>query len=156
MSLQTLALSDPNNCCLHYPQGGRRRWTTWGAPTLSTTTTELHSGNGLPTCMLGHFKARVWFEKQNKLTSSSNKCLNYVFSHSDVISETESDNQQRQIHQEAHRVFRSRRHISEDLENEHMEPRDLDTVRENNIYVILQWATVKQHSSHSCFPFILL
>ncbi|XP_076027893.1 E3 ubiquitin-protein ligase NEDD4-like isoform X2 [Genypterus blacodes] len=44
----------------------------------------------------------------------------------DVISETESDNQQRQIHQEAHRVFRSRRHISEDLENEHLEPRDID------------------------------
>ncbi|XP_047425462.1 E3 ubiquitin-protein ligase NEDD4-like isoform X3 [Mugil cephalus] len=44
----------------------------------------------------------------------------------DVISETESDNQQRQIHQEAHRVFRSRRHISEDLENEHIEPRDID------------------------------
>ncbi|KAM3600630.1 uncharacterized protein V6R79_026361 [Siganus canaliculatus] len=44
----------------------------------------------------------------------------------DVISETENDNQQRQIHQEAHRVFRSRRHISEDLENEHLEPRDLD------------------------------
>ncbi|KAM6975590.1 E3 ubiquitin-protein ligase NEDD4-like isoform 9-T9 [Tautogolabrus adspersus] len=47
-------------------------------------------------------------------------------SNMDVISETESDNQQRQIHQEAHRVFRTRRHISEDLENEHMEPRDLD------------------------------
>lgn len=47
-------------------------------------------------------------------------------SNMDVISETESDNQQRQIHQEAHRVFRSRRHISEDLENEHLEPRDLD------------------------------
>ncbi|XP_063745592.1 E3 ubiquitin-protein ligase NEDD4-like isoform X8 [Eleginops maclovinus] len=47
-------------------------------------------------------------------------------SNMDVISETESDNQQRQIHQEAHRVFRSRRHISEDLENEHMEPRDID------------------------------
>ncbi|XP_072310894.1 E3 ubiquitin-protein ligase NEDD4-like isoform X7 [Eucyclogobius newberryi] len=44
----------------------------------------------------------------------------------DVISETESDSQQRQIHQEAHRVFRSRRHISEDLENEHLEPRELD------------------------------
>lgn len=78
MSLQTLALSDPNNCCLHYPQGGRRRWTTWDAPTLSTTTTDLHSGNGLPTCMLAHFKARVWFKKQSKLTSSSNKCLNHV------------------------------------------------------------------------------
>ncbi|XP_068191102.1 E3 ubiquitin-protein ligase NEDD4-like isoform X4 [Antennarius striatus] len=47
-------------------------------------------------------------------------------SNMDVISESESDNQQRQIHQEAHRVFRSRRHISEDLENEHLEPRDLD------------------------------
>ncbi|KAM4634268.1 E3 ubiquitin-protein ligase NEDD4-like isoform 2-T2 [Polymixia lowei] len=47
-------------------------------------------------------------------------------SNMDVISETESDNQQRQINQEAHRVFRSRRHISEDLENEHLEPRDID------------------------------
>uniref|UniRef100_A0A8D2ZZ52 HECT-type E3 ubiquitin transferase n=1 Tax=Scophthalmus maximus TaxID=52904 RepID=A0A8D2ZZ52_SCOMX len=47
----------------------------------------------------------------------------------DVISETENDNQQRQIHQEAHRVFRSRRHISEDLENEQMEPMDLDNVK---------------------------
>ncbi|XP_077592865.1 E3 ubiquitin-protein ligase NEDD4-like isoform X2 [Stigmatopora nigra] len=46
-------------------------------------------------------------------------------SNMDVISETESDNRQRQIHQEAHRVFRSRRHISEDLENEHLEPRDV-------------------------------
>ncbi|XP_061603837.1 E3 ubiquitin-protein ligase NEDD4-like isoform X9 [Phyllopteryx taeniolatus] len=46
-------------------------------------------------------------------------------SNMDVISETESDNRQRQIHQEAHRVFRSRRHISEDLENEHMEPREV-------------------------------
>uniref|UniRef100_A0A8C5ESK5 E3 ubiquitin-protein ligase n=1 Tax=Gouania willdenowi TaxID=441366 RepID=A0A8C5ESK5_GOUWI len=44
----------------------------------------------------------------------------------DVISEIDNDNQQRQIHQEAHRVFRSRRHISEDLENEHLEPRDMD------------------------------
>uniref|UniRef100_A0A8C2Z3K1 HECT-type E3 ubiquitin transferase n=1 Tax=Cyclopterus lumpus TaxID=8103 RepID=A0A8C2Z3K1_CYCLU len=50
-------------------------------------------------------------------------------SNTDVISETESDNQQRQINQEAHRVFRSRRHISEDLENEHLEPRDIDNVR---------------------------
>lgn len=74
--------------------------------------------------------------------------LNNVFSPSDVISETESDNQQRQIHQEAHRVFRSRRHISEDLENEHMEPRDLDNVSENNIYIILQWPTV-MHCSHT-------
>ncbi|XP_034458228.1 E3 ubiquitin-protein ligase NEDD4-like isoform X11 [Hippoglossus hippoglossus] len=44
----------------------------------------------------------------------------------ELISETESDDQQRQINQEAHRVFRSRRHISEDLENEHLEPRDMD------------------------------
>ncbi|XP_071385493.1 E3 ubiquitin-protein ligase NEDD4-like isoform X4 [Centroberyx affinis] len=47
-------------------------------------------------------------------------------SNMDVISETDSDNHQRQINQEAHRVFRSRRHISEDLENEHLEPRDMD------------------------------
>ncbi|XP_078018267.1 E3 ubiquitin-protein ligase NEDD4-like isoform X4 [Epinephelus lanceolatus] len=47
-------------------------------------------------------------------------------SNMEVIAETESDNQQRQINQEAHRVFRSRRHISEDLENEHLEPRDMD------------------------------
>ncbi|KAF6733213.1 E3 ubiquitin-protein ligase NEDD4-like [Oryzias melastigma] len=47
-------------------------------------------------------------------------------SNMDVISEIESDNQQRQIHQEAHRVFRARRHISEDLENEHLEHRDMD------------------------------
>uniref|UniRef100_A0A8B9RGM2 E3 ubiquitin-protein ligase n=1 Tax=Astyanax mexicanus TaxID=7994 RepID=A0A8B9RGM2_ASTMX len=44
----------------------------------------------------------------------------------DVAAETESDNHLRQINQEAHRVFRSRRHISEDLENEHLDPRDLD------------------------------
>ncbi|XP_041914442.1 E3 ubiquitin-protein ligase NEDD4-like isoform X24 [Alosa sapidissima] len=44
----------------------------------------------------------------------------------DVVSETENDNQLRQINQEAHRVFRSRRHISEDLENEHLEPREAD------------------------------
>ena len=50
----------------------------------------------------------------------------------DVISETESDNQQRQITQQAHRVFRSRRHISEDLENEHVEPRDMDDVRDTH------------------------
>ncbi|MCI4387007.1 hypothetical protein PGIGA_G00069270 [Pangasianodon gigas] len=44
----------------------------------------------------------------------------------DVVSETDSDNHLRQINQEAHRVFRSRRHISEDLENEHIDPRELD------------------------------
>ncbi|XP_018607956.1 E3 ubiquitin-protein ligase NEDD4-like isoform X2 [Scleropages formosus] len=49
----------------------------------------------------------------------------------DIVSETENDNHIRQINQEAHRVFRSRRHISEDLENEHMEPRDLDDVSMN-------------------------
>lgn len=48
---------------------------------------------------------------------------------SDVVSETESDNHLRQINQEAHRVFRSRRHISEDLENEHLDPREPDDVR---------------------------
>ncbi|XP_028826932.1 E3 ubiquitin-protein ligase NEDD4-like isoform X4 [Denticeps clupeoides] len=44
----------------------------------------------------------------------------------DVVSETDNDNHIRQINQEAHRVFRSRRHISEDLENEHLETRDMD------------------------------
>uniref|UniRef100_A0A4W4FXH0 HECT-type E3 ubiquitin transferase n=1 Tax=Electrophorus electricus TaxID=8005 RepID=A0A4W4FXH0_ELEEL len=44
----------------------------------------------------------------------------------DVVSETDNDTQLRQINQEAHRVFRSRRHISEDLESEHLDPRDLD------------------------------
>ncbi|XP_688089.3 E3 ubiquitin-protein ligase NEDD4-like isoform X37 [Danio rerio] len=44
----------------------------------------------------------------------------------DVVSETENDNQLRQINQEAHRVFRSRRHISEDLENEQLDIRDID------------------------------
>uniref|UniRef100_A0A8C6KCM7 HECT-type E3 ubiquitin transferase n=1 Tax=Nothobranchius furzeri TaxID=105023 RepID=A0A8C6KCM7_NOTFU len=47
-------------------------------------------------------------------------------SNMDMISEIESDNQQRQIHQEAHRVFRARRHISEDLENERLDSRDMD------------------------------
>lgn len=46
----------------------------------------------------------------------------------DVVSETENDNHLRHINQEAHRVFRSRRHISEDLENEHLEPREADDV----------------------------
>ncbi|XP_073727558.1 E3 ubiquitin-protein ligase NEDD4-like isoform X8 [Misgurnus anguillicaudatus] len=44
----------------------------------------------------------------------------------DVVSETENDNNLRQINQEAHRVFRSRRHISEDLENEQLDIRDID------------------------------
>ncbi|XP_067232571.1 E3 ubiquitin-protein ligase NEDD4-like isoform X15 [Chanodichthys erythropterus] len=44
----------------------------------------------------------------------------------DVVSETENDNHLRQINQEAHRVFRSRRHISEDLENEQLDIRDID------------------------------
>lgn len=46
----------------------------------------------------------------------------------DVVSETENDNHLRQINQEAHRVFRSRRHISEDLENEQLDIRDIDDV----------------------------
>ena len=54
-----------------------------------------------------------------------------------MISETESDSQQRQIHQEAHRVFRSRRHISEDLENEHIEPRDMDNVQYSPLTIIM-------------------
>ncbi|KAM3873760.1 E3 ubiquitin-protein ligase NEDD4-like isoform 2-T2 [Diretmus argenteus] len=55
-------------------------------------------------------------------------------SNMDVISETESDNQQREINLEAHRVFRSRRHISEDLENEHVETRDVDNVRDKDTH----------------------
>ncbi|XP_077944222.1 E3 ubiquitin-protein ligase NEDD4-like isoform X11 [Gasterosteus aculeatus] len=64
---------------------------------------------------------RTYYVNHNKRNTQWKRPSNI-----DVISETESDNQQRQINQEAHRVFRSRRHISEDLENEHMEPRDLD------------------------------
>ncbi|XP_068430629.1 E3 ubiquitin-protein ligase NEDD4-like isoform X5 [Clinocottus analis] len=64
---------------------------------------------------------RTYYVNHNKRNTQWKRPSNM-----DVISETESDNQQRQINQEAHRVFRSRRHISEDLENEHLEPRDLD------------------------------
>uniref|UniRef100_A0A3B4WZH6 E3 ubiquitin-protein ligase n=1 Tax=Seriola lalandi dorsalis TaxID=1841481 RepID=A0A3B4WZH6_SERLL len=64
---------------------------------------------------------RTYYVNHNNRTTQWKRPSNI-----DVISETESDNQQRQIHQEAHRVFRSRRHISEDLENEHLEPRDMD------------------------------
>uniref|UniRef100_A0AAX7TLL4 HECT-type E3 ubiquitin transferase n=1 Tax=Astatotilapia calliptera TaxID=8154 RepID=A0AAX7TLL4_ASTCA len=67
---------------------------------------------------------RTYYVNHNNRTTQWKRPSNV-----DVISEIESDNQQRQIHQEAHRVFRSRRHISEDLENEHLEPRDLDNVR---------------------------
>ncbi|KAM8827464.1 E3 ubiquitin-protein ligase NEDD4-like isoform 1-T1 [Spinachia spinachia] len=64
---------------------------------------------------------RTYYVNHNKRNTQWKRPSNI-----DVISETESDNQQRQINQEAHRVFRSRRHISEDLENEHLEPRDLN------------------------------
>ncbi|XP_026152946.1 E3 ubiquitin-protein ligase NEDD4-like isoform X3 [Mastacembelus armatus] len=64
---------------------------------------------------------RTYYVNHNNRTTQWKRPSNM-----DVISETENDNQQRQIHQEAHRVFRSRRHISEDLENEHLEPRDMD------------------------------
>ncbi|KAM6901925.1 E3 ubiquitin-protein ligase NEDD4-like isoform 4-T4 [Lycodopsis pacificus] len=64
---------------------------------------------------------RTYYVNHNKRNTQWKRPSNI-----DVISETESDDQQRQINQEAHRVFRSRRHISEDLENEHMEPRDMD------------------------------
>uniref|UniRef100_A0AAQ5ZDW1 HECT-type E3 ubiquitin transferase n=1 Tax=Amphiprion ocellaris TaxID=80972 RepID=A0AAQ5ZDW1_AMPOC len=64
---------------------------------------------------------RTYYVNHNNRTTQWKRPSNM-----DVISETESDNQQRQINQEAHRVFRSRRHISEDLENEHLEPRDID------------------------------
>uniref|UniRef100_A0AAQ5ZH61 HECT-type E3 ubiquitin transferase n=1 Tax=Amphiprion ocellaris TaxID=80972 RepID=A0AAQ5ZH61_AMPOC len=71
---------------------------------------------------------RTYYVNHNNRTTQWKRPSNM-----DVISETESDNQQRQINQEAHRVFRSRRHISEDLENEHLEPRDIDNVREQTI-----------------------
>ncbi|XP_032395751.1 E3 ubiquitin-protein ligase NEDD4-like isoform X10 [Etheostoma spectabile] len=64
---------------------------------------------------------RTYYVNHNKRNTQWKRPSNM-----DVISETESDNQQRQINQEAHRVFRSRRHISEDLENEQQEPRDMD------------------------------
>lgn len=41
---------------------------------------------------------------------------------------SESDNNIRHIQQEAHRVFRSRRHISEDLEPEHVDGGDAPEV----------------------------
>ncbi|KAM4527676.1 E3 ubiquitin-protein ligase NEDD4-like isoform 2-T2 [Odontesthes bonariensis] len=64
---------------------------------------------------------RTYYVNHNKRSTQWKRPSNM-----DVISEIESDNQQRQINQEAHRVFRARRHISEDLENEHLEPRDMD------------------------------
>ncbi|KAM6902869.1 E3 ubiquitin-protein ligase NEDD4-like isoform 1-T1 [Xenentodon cancila] len=64
---------------------------------------------------------RTYYVNHNNRTTQWKRPSNM-----DVISEIDSDNQQRQIHQEAHRVFRARRHISEDLENEHLEPRDMD------------------------------
>lgn len=54
MNLPIQALSD-SSYCLHCPQAGRRRWTTWDAPTMSTITTAQHSGKGPPTCMLNVF-----------------------------------------------------------------------------------------------------
>ncbi|CAL8317662.1 unnamed protein product [Lota lota] len=69
---------------------------------------------------------RTYFVNHNNRSTTWKRPTNM-----DVISASENDSQQRQIHQEAHRVFRSRRHISEDLENEHMEPsRDLDNLWE--------------------------
>lgn len=50
MNLQTQAPSDPSSCCPLYLQVGKKKWTTWAAPTMSTITTALHSGNGPPTC----------------------------------------------------------------------------------------------------------
>ncbi|KAI1904835.1 hypothetical protein AGOR_G00009760 [Albula goreensis] len=64
---------------------------------------------------------RTYYVNHNNRTTQWKRPSNV-----DVVSETENDNHIRQINQEAHRVFRSRRHISEDLENEHIEPRDLD------------------------------
>ncbi|KAK5604659.1 neural precursor cell expressed, developmentally down-regulated [Crenichthys baileyi] len=64
---------------------------------------------------------RTYYVNHNNRTTQWKRPSNI-----DVISEIESDNQQRQINQEAHRVFRARRHISEDLENERLDSRDMD------------------------------
>ncbi|KAM4720217.1 E3 ubiquitin-protein ligase NEDD4-like isoform 4-T4 [Anableps anableps] len=64
---------------------------------------------------------RTYYVNHNNRTTQWKRPSNM-----DVISEIESDNQQRQINQEAHRVFRARRHISEDLENERLDSRDMD------------------------------
>uniref|UniRef100_A0A3P8XYB9 HECT-type E3 ubiquitin transferase n=1 Tax=Esox lucius TaxID=8010 RepID=A0A3P8XYB9_ESOLU len=57
----------------------------------------------------------------------------------------ENDNQQRANNIQAHRVFRSRRHISEDLENEHVEPREMDDVIPLNTlkYCIIKFPVFK-------------
>lgn len=60
MSLRTQAHSDPSSCCPHCLQAGKRRWTTWDAPTMSTTTTALHSGNGPLTCRPTVFSSLVF------------------------------------------------------------------------------------------------
>ncbi|XP_058880631.1 E3 ubiquitin-protein ligase NEDD4-like isoform X15 [Acipenser ruthenus] len=57
----------------------------------------------------------------------------------DLVSEMENDNNIRQINQEAQRVFRSRRHISEDLEHEQVETRDMDD----------SWDTISEETSFS-------
>ncbi|XP_030626129.1 E3 ubiquitin-protein ligase NEDD4-like isoform X4 [Chanos chanos] len=64
---------------------------------------------------------RTYYVNHNNRTTQWKRPSNV-----DVVSETENDNHIRQINQEAHRVFRSRRHISEDLENEHVDVREMD------------------------------
>ncbi|XP_057215684.1 E3 ubiquitin-protein ligase NEDD4-like isoform X11 [Triplophysa rosa] len=64
---------------------------------------------------------RTYYVNHNNRTTQWNRPSSV-----DVVSETENDNHLRQINQEAHRVFRSRRHISEDLENEQLDIRDID------------------------------
>ncbi|XP_029920757.1 E3 ubiquitin-protein ligase NEDD4-like isoform X2 [Myripristis murdjan] len=78
---------------------------------------------------------RTYYVNHNNRTTQWKRPSNM-----DVISETESDSHQRQIHQEAHRVFRSRRHISEDLENEHMEARDMDN----------SWELITEEDPNDC------
>uniref|UniRef100_A0A3B5KZM2 E3 ubiquitin-protein ligase n=1 Tax=Xiphophorus couchianus TaxID=32473 RepID=A0A3B5KZM2_9TELE len=102
---------------------------------------------------------RTYYVNHNNRTTQWKRPSNM-----DVISEIESDNQQRQINQEAHRVFRARRHISEDLENERMDSRDMDNVREQaeDILIVLthtctqpQLSRVTRSEKHvfSCFLF---
>uniref|UniRef100_A0A3P9PXB7 E3 ubiquitin-protein ligase n=1 Tax=Poecilia reticulata TaxID=8081 RepID=A0A3P9PXB7_POERE len=87
---------------------------------------------------------RTYYVNHNNRTTQWKRPSNM-----DVISEIESDNQQRQINQEAHRVFRARRHISEDLENERMDSRDMDNVREQTEDVLIVHTHTHTHTELS-------
>lgn len=80
MSLWIQAPSGLSSCCLLYLRAGRKRWTTWGAPTTSITTTALHSGNGLPTCtpeliFLSLTTSLIWHKARTEINSSYQSIL---------------------------------------------------------------------------------